>query len=86
VRHLYDVSFGPLAHSREHGRNLALQQELHNDAVMRDLRETRDQLKQETAAIGRDLHDTTETLTTPAAPPTTSSLELENKPAEKQAE
>lgn len=63
-----------------------VQQELHNDAVMRDLRATGEKLKQETAAIGRDLHDTTETFTTAAAPPTTSSLEQESKPAEKQAE
>jgi len=63
-----------------------VQQELHNDAVMRDLRETRDQLKKDTAAIGRDLHDTAETLTTPTAPPTTNSLEQENKPADKQPE
>jgi sec-independent protein translocase protein TatB len=63
-----------------------VQQELHNDAVMRDLRETREQLKKETAAIGRDLHDTTGTLTTPASPETPGSLEQENTPAEKQPE
>jgi sec-independent protein translocase protein TatB len=35
-----------------------VQQELHNDAVMRDLRKTGEQLKNETAAIGRSLSDT----------------------------
>jgi sec-independent protein translocase protein TatB len=40
-----------------------VQQELHNDAVMRDLRKTGEQLKNETAAIGRDLTNT-------IAPPT----------------
>ena len=34
-----------------------VQQELHNDAVMRDLRKTGEQLKNETAAIGRRLSD-----------------------------
>jgi sec-independent protein translocase protein TatB len=43
-----------------------VQQELHNDAVMRELRETRQQLKQDTAAIGRDLQDTAGTLNNPA--------------------
>jgi sec-independent protein translocase protein TatB len=32
-----------------------VQQELHNDAVLRDLRKTGEQLKNETASIGRDL-------------------------------
>ena len=36
-----------------------VQQELHNDAVMRELRETRNQLQQDTAKIERDLRDTT---------------------------
>lgn len=36
-----------------------VQQELHNDAVMRDLRQTGEQLKDEAAAIGRDLQNTT---------------------------
>ena len=31
-----------------------VQQELHNDAVMRDLRETGESLKQETQALGRE--------------------------------
>jgi sec-independent protein translocase protein TatB len=34
-----------------------VQQELHNDTVLRELRETGEQLKKEGAAIGRDVHD-----------------------------
>ncbi len=34
-----------------------VQQELHNDAVMRELRQTGEQLKKEAAAIGRDLQE-----------------------------
>jgi len=63
-----------------------VQQELHNDAVLRDLRDTSEQLKKDTAAIGRDLQDTTSTLVTPAAPKTTDSLKPEDKPADKQPE
>lgn len=35
-----------------------IQQELHNDSVMRELRQTGEQLKKETAAISRDVSDT----------------------------
>jgi len=43
-----------------------VQQELHNDAVMRDLRETRQQLRQDTAAIGQSLQETAGALNNPA--------------------
>lgn len=44
-----------------------VQQELHNDEVMRNLRETGEQLKHETEAIGRDIDETgTRTPDTPA--------------------
>ena len=36
-----------------------VQQELHNDAVVRELRETGKQIKQEANTIGRDLQETT---------------------------
>jgi sec-independent protein translocase protein TatB len=48
-----------------------VQQELHNDAVMRELRETRQQLQQDTASFGRDLQDATNTLNNPATDTTT---------------
>ena len=51
-----------------------VQQELHNDAVLRDLRQTGEQLKTEANAIGRDLQDKT----SPAEP--------KQNTAEKQAE
>jgi sec-independent protein translocase protein TatB len=49
-----------------------VQQELHNDAVMRELRKTGEQLKNETTAIGRDL---SETITPPATDRADSSLQ-----------
>ena len=42
-----------------------VQQELHNDAVMRELRETRDEVKKDVAAIGHDLQDTAGAVTAP---------------------
>ncbi len=39
-----------------------IQQELHNDEVMRELRETGNQLKNDAQAIGQDLKSTTESL------------------------
>ena len=43
-----------------------VQQELHNDAVLRELRATGEQLKKEATAIGRDVHDTAALATHPA--------------------
>jgi sec-independent protein translocase protein TatB len=62
-----------------------VQQELHNDAVMRDLRQTGEQLKKEAGAIGRDLKDSTAALNTPA-PDLIPLPEPDKKTAEKQAE
>lgn len=50
-----------------------VQQELHNDAVMQDLRKTGEQLKQQTDAIGRDIKDTTAELTRSAVDEPTAS-------------
>ncbi len=62
-----------------------VQQELHNDSVMQTLRETREQVKENAAAIGRDLHDTSGSLTTPP-PETTKSSGQEKGSAEKPSE
>jgi sec-independent protein translocase protein TatB len=55
-----------------------VQQELHNDAVMRELRQTSAQLKQETEALNRELNDPlvapvapANPVTAPAEPPPT---------------
>ena len=39
-----------------------VQQELHNDSVMQELRKTGQQLKEDTQSIGQDLKDATESL------------------------
>jgi len=39
-----------------------VQQELHNDSVMQELRKTGEQLKQQTEGIGQDIQETTESL------------------------
>jgi len=62
-----------------------VQQELHNDAVLRDLRQTGEQLKKETAAIGRDVHDTAMSAANPGPAPSASAAQ-EKSPADKQAE
>ena len=62
-----------------------VQQELHNDAVMRELRETGEQLKKEATAIGRDVHDNAVSALTPV-PENTRSAEQEKGPTEKLAE
>ena len=43
-----------------------VQQELHNDSVMQELRKTGEQLKQQTESIGQDIHNATESLSKPA--------------------
>ncbi len=62
-----------------------IQQELHNDEVMRELRETGNQLKSDAEAIGKDIKNSSETLANPLE-----SLTTENKsdadPGEKPAE
>jgi sec-independent protein translocase protein TatB len=62
-----------------------VQQELHNDAVMRELRQTGEQLKTEATAIGRDVRDTAVSAATPV-PANTHSGEQEKSPTEKPAE
>ena len=42
-----------------------VQQELHNDSVMKELRQTGQQLKEDTQSIGQELKDATESLATP---------------------
>ena len=59
-----------------------VQQELHNDAVLRDLRQTGEQLKKEAAGIGRDLHDTVDVQTTPVTKNTVSAAQ-EKTPTDK---
>lgn len=43
-----------------------VEQELHNDAVMQDLRKAGEQLKQQTDSLGQDLHSAASTLNQPA--------------------
>jgi sec-independent protein translocase protein TatB len=62
-----------------------VQQELHNDAVLRELRQTGEQLKKEATSIGLDIHDTAVSAVTPA-PENTRSGEQEKSPTEKLAE
>jgi sec-independent protein translocase protein TatB len=42
-----------------------VQQELHNDSVMKELRQAGQQLKEDTQSIGHDLKDAAESLATP---------------------
>ena len=62
-----------------------VQQELHNDAVMRELRQTGEQLKKEAADIGRDVRDTAMPAATPV-PDNNLAGEQEKSPTEKPAE
>jgi sec-independent protein translocase protein TatB len=62
-----------------------IQQELHNDTVMRELRQTGEQLKKEATAIGRDVHNTAVSAATPPRENTPSG-EQEKSPTQKQAE
>lgn len=62
-----------------------IQQELHNDEVMRELRETGNQLKNDAEAIGRDIKTTSESISKPleSHPDADESTE---SPSEKKAE
>lgn len=62
-----------------------VQQELHNDAVMRDLRRTGEQLKEDATALGRDLQDAASPATA-ATPAQDSAGEVEPSPTEKPRE
>ena len=62
-----------------------VQQELHNDSVMQELRKTGEQLRQETESIGQDVQKSAEALnlSTSDSPPT---VDTPDKPPEKSAE
>jgi len=62
-----------------------IQQELHNDEVMRELRDTGNQLKNDAEAIGKDLKTTSESLKNPLESGTTAD-KSDSAPAEKPAE
>ena len=62
-----------------------VQQELHNDSVMRDLRQTGEQLKDEANSIGHDLQESTAALNR-AGQDNTGSSNTNQSPAEKPAE
>ena len=62
-----------------------VQQELHNDSVMQELRKTSQQLKTDTDAIGHELKDSAKSLTSPKPIPT-SSGQPEIDAAERKAE
>ena len=68
-----------------------VQQELHNDSVMQELRKTGEQLQQQTKDLQNSIHDTTGILSSAAeeeapspapAPPSTSVPTSDNKSAE----
>lgn len=62
-----------------------VQQELHNDSVMQELRKTGEQLRQETESIGQDVQKSAEalSLSTSDSPPV---VDTQDKPPEKSAE
>ena len=62
-----------------------VQQELHNDSVMQELRKTGEQLKTDTKAIGQELKDTNDSLATSEQANSTSDQPA-NEAAEKKAE
>ncbi|CAA0099926.1 Sec-independent protein translocase protein TatB [Halioglobus japonicus] len=61
-----------------------VQQELHNDAVMQDLRKTGEQLKNDASSIGHELRESTSALNTPVQDNTVTPPP--QSPAEKPAE
>ena len=62
-----------------------VQQELHNDSVMQELRETGQRLKRDTESIGQDLQETASTIMPPTADDAPSTAQ-EQSPKEKNAE
>ena len=62
-----------------------VQQELHNDSVMQELRKTGEQLKQQTESIGQGLQETTESLSR-AALEDTATADTETKALPKSSE
>jgi sec-independent protein translocase protein TatB len=63
-----------------------VQQELHNDSVMQELRETGERLKDDTNSIGQDLQSAATSLTDPVSTDTASTAEPEKPPTDKNAE
>ena len=62
-----------------------VQQEIHNDAVMQELRKTGEQLKKETQDFGQDIQNATESPSEPT-PEVTATAHTEKTTPEKSAE
>jgi sec-independent protein translocase protein TatB len=62
-----------------------VQQEIHNDGVMQELRKTGEQLKKETQGLGQDIQNATESLSEPA-PEVAPTAHTEKTTPEKSAE
>jgi len=62
-----------------------VQQEIHNDAVIQELRKTGEQLKKETQDFGQDIQSATESLSEPT-PDATATAHTEKTTPEKSAE
>jgi sec-independent protein translocase protein TatB len=62
-----------------------VQQEIHNDSVMQELRKTGEQLKKETQDFGQDIQNATESLSEPT-PEVASTAQTEKTTPEKSAE
>jgi len=63
-----------------------VQQELHNDSVMQELRKTGQQLKEDTQSIGHEIKDVTESLTSPTPNDTASTGEQQESSAKQESE
>ena len=63
-----------------------IQTELHNDAVMKELRDTGNQLKNEAETIGRDIQSTSVSLTGQSEPDNTTETESQDTAPEKTRE
>ena len=56
-----------------------VQQELHNDSVMQELRKTGEQLKKQTEDIGQDIRNSNESLSAPAPDDNTTATQPPDK-------
>lgn len=63
-----------------------VQQELHNDSVMQELRKTGQQLKEDTQSIGHEIKDVTESLASPTPNDTASTGEQQKSSAKQESE
>ena len=64
-----------------------VQQELHNDSVMQELRKTGEQLKKQADGIGQDLQDAAASVSSAATEdPATTDTDTETTPPQKSAE